>query len=379
MGSTIPPDRIELGEVGAVLRRYRPDDLGRLYPVIEASRDHLRPWMPWADQDEATAAAFLTGAVDRWARSLDFNYTIVDSADGRVLGGAGMHRRGAADDIEIGYWRAVDSGGRGIVTAAARALTTAALALHGIRRVEIRCDEANAASAAIPHRLGYRLERVDEVEILAAAETGRHLVWGYRPDDNDRRPGDERLDPEHERGSERVLLLTRPIQPEDADAVVALYSDVAGEGRWIGGELPLSDEKVVSLRNSAAVSDERAATFVAVVDDRLVGWAWVGLESYGRTGIGMAVAADYRGRGVGRALLDRVIRWSARRGAHKVDLEVWPHNTVAIALYERAGFQVEGHRRRHWRRNDGSLWDSVEMGLVLDHTASGSDTGDSQS
>lgn len=350
-----------------MLRRYRTDDFGRLYGAIEANRDHLRPWMPWADQDEATATAFLAGAVARWDRALEFNFTIVDAADERVLGGAGLHRRGAADDIEIGYWRSVDAGGRGIVTAATRALTRAALDLDGIRRVEIRCDEANGASAAIPRRLGYRLERIDEVEVLAAAETGRHLVWAYRPDDDDRRP-----DNEDERRPTEAPLLTRPIRPEDADALVALYSSVAGEGRWIGGELPLSEDKVRFLRNSAAVSDDRTATFVAVVDGDLVGSASVGLESYGRTEIGMAVAAGQRGRGLGRALLDRVIRWSARKGAHKVDLEVWPHNTVAIALYERAGFRVEGHRHRHWRRNDGSLWDSIEMGLVLDQTAAGS-------
>ena len=83
-------------------------------------------------------------------------------------------------------------------------------------------------------------------------------------------------------------------------------------------------------------------------------------------------SADFRGQGLGRKLLDECIAWSGDYGAHKIDLEVWPHNTAARRLYERAGFVVEGRRRRHWRRNSGELWDSIEMSLVLDETSAGS-------
>jgi RimJ/RimL family protein N-acetyltransferase len=57
----------------------------------------------------------------------------------------------------------VDFTGRGYATACARALTQAGLALCDVVRVEIHTDEANAISAAVPRRLGYRLDRVDEV------------------------------------------------------------------------------------------------------------------------------------------------------------------------------------------------------------------------
>ena len=43
--------------------------------------------------------------------------------------------------------------------------------------VEIHTDEANLPSSAIPRRLGYRLERVDQVEARTPAETGRLQVW----------------------------------------------------------------------------------------------------------------------------------------------------------------------------------------------------------
>ncbi|MGH9264640.1 MAG: hypothetical protein ACRD1D_08105 [Acidimicrobiales bacterium] len=43
--------------------------------------------------------------------------------------------------------------------------------------MEIRCDPANAASAAIPPKLGYHLDREEAAEIQATAQTGTQLVW----------------------------------------------------------------------------------------------------------------------------------------------------------------------------------------------------------
>lgn len=67
--------------------------------------------------------------------------------------------------------------GRGYATACARALTQTGLDLPGVARVEIHTDEANTISAAIPHRLGYRLDRVDEVPPEAPAHSGRAQIW----------------------------------------------------------------------------------------------------------------------------------------------------------------------------------------------------------
>jgi ribosomal protein S18 acetylase RimI-like enzyme len=79
----------------------------------------------------------------------------------------------------------------------------------------------------------------------------------------------------------------------------------------------------------------------------------------------MMVLDGHRGQGLGRALLDACVDWSRAAGAHKVALEVWPHNAAAIALYERVGFQYEGRRVGQYRRRNGELWDSLAMGLVL--------------
>jgi len=80
----------------------------------------------------------------------------------------------------------------------------------------------------------------------------------------------------------------------------------------------------------------------------------------------MAILAAYRGQGIGTRLVEHGTEWARQAGAHKLALEVWPHNDRAIALYKKMGFLEEGRLRRHYRRRSGELWDAVVMGLLLE-------------
>jgi RimJ/RimL family protein N-acetyltransferase len=114
------------------------------------------------------------------------------------------------------------------------------------------------------------------------------------------------------------------------------------------------------------VEREDAIVLVAETGGQVVGELGLHLARYGVADLGMAVAAGWRGRGIGSALLAEAIDQAGKAGAHKIALQVWPHNTAAIALYERFGFQREGYLTRHYRRRSGELWDAVVMGLRLD-------------
>jgi ribosomal protein S18 acetylase RimI-like enzyme len=151
----------------------------------------------------------------------------------------------------------------------------------------------------------------------------------------------------------------------DADAVVAMLVEVAGEGRWIATEAPVDVEQ----RRRRLVEDierEDAIVLVAEAGGQPVGELGLHLARYGVADLGMAVAAGWRGRGIGSALLAEAIDQARTAGAHTIALQVWPHNAAAIALYERFGFQREGYLTRHYRRRSGELWDAVVMGLPLD-------------
>jgi putative acetyltransferase len=115
-----------------------------------------------------------------------------------------------------------------------------------------------------------------------------------------------------------------------------------------------------------------ADVLVAVAGGRVVGQVGLDLAPYHVASLGMFVDPGWRRRGVGNALVAAAVAWARRRGAHKLSLQVWPHNTGARALYRRHGFVEEGVLHRHYRRRDGELWDAVVMGLVLDETSPGS-------
>jgi len=193
-----PPERLQAGPL--VLRRVAACDAGTIAAAVGASLDHLRPWMPWATPEAAdlrTQLVRVAEADELWETGTGFIYVMIardrepggppgpagswGDPDGEFVGTIGLHRRAADDAMEIGYWIASARTRRGYATAAARTLTPVALELSGARRVEIHCDEANIASAAIPRKLGYRLDRVEAHEREAPGERGRRMIWVWDP------------------------------------------------------------------------------------------------------------------------------------------------------------------------------------------------------
>ncbi|MFD8755526.1 GNAT family N-acetyltransferase [Kitasatospora sp. NPDC059577] len=174
-----PPELLRLPG-GLWLRRRRSTHAVALNRAVRANLEHLRPWLEWAAEapTRAQTAELARAGSAAWEAGTDFMYLAgLNSEPGGVIGAFGLHGRIGPGALEIGYWVAAGHVGRGIATTAAGALTEAALALPGITRVEIHCDRANAASAAVPRKLGYRLDRIAEAAVRAPGETGRQLVW----------------------------------------------------------------------------------------------------------------------------------------------------------------------------------------------------------
>jgi RimJ/RimL family protein N-acetyltransferase len=171
-----PPEELR-GEI-VTLRRYRSTDHDALKAAIAASLDSLRDWMPWAQEPptDASVASFLDPAVAQFGGDSAANYAIT-LRDGAFVGGCGLMPRVGPDALEIGYWVHTEHHRRGIATESARLLTNIAFASPGVRRVEIHCDQGNAASGGVARRLGYRLDRTTEGEIDTAGRTGRMMIW----------------------------------------------------------------------------------------------------------------------------------------------------------------------------------------------------------
>ena len=163
-------------------------------------------------------------------------------------------------------------------------------------------------------------------------------------------------------GPNEINVVVRPARVEDIEACLDLYAEVAAEAVHIGGEAPI-DRPARRKDWLEACSRADAVRFVAVSGDAIVGIG--GLDGDRVADLGMLVAPGWRRRGIGTMLMEALIDWAREVGAHKIALQVWPHNDAAIALYKRFGFEQEGYLRKHYRRRNGELWDAVVMGLVL--------------
>jgi RimJ/RimL family protein N-acetyltransferase len=162
-----------------------------------------------------------------------------------------------------------------------------------------------------------------------------------------------------------VTATIRSAEPGDAGALVELAEAVgAEEGGWLiadGHWRTVSEERryLKAIRRHAY-----AAVFVADVDEHIVGRLSIGRDAHPASehvaDVGLMVAAGFRRRGIGRALMEAAEAWGREHGVRKIELHVFPHNQAALALYEGLGYRRVGCRRGHFRRSDGFV-DAILM------------------
>jgi RimJ/RimL family protein N-acetyltransferase len=164
----------------------------------------------------------------------------------------------------------------------------------------------------------------------------------------------------------------RPADPSDAEALTRLAEAVSAEPEgWL----------ISSNGEWRSVGDERrylkalrryphAAVFVAERDDAtIVGRLSVARDQHPASAhvadLGLMVADGARGQGVGTALLEAAVAWASESGIRKLELHVFPWNEPAMRLYEKFGFEREGYRKAHYRRN-GEDVDAVLMAYAVE-------------
>jgi RimJ/RimL family protein N-acetyltransferase len=142
----------------------------------------------------------------------------------------------------------------------------------------------------------------------------------------------------------------RPVGERDVDAVVALLAEIAREGNFIATEWPFDiGARARALRDALLL--RRSVGWIAVDGRELVGELSVIDVTQEEPEIGMIVGAPHRGRGIGRALLERAFAWARTNGKPALTLRVFPDNERARTLYRRTGFgdvtlQTDGIVRR---------------------------------
>jgi RimJ/RimL family protein N-acetyltransferase len=161
-------------------------------------------------------------------------------------------------------------------------------------------------------------------------------------------------------------IAVRRATRRDIDRVVRLWQALADERKYIATETVTVEQK---NRWTKSVDDHRVLSALAEIEGELAGsLSLVRHRDSEKTkhvkNLAMGVAREYRGMGVGTALMDYAIRWARQRKVKKIVLSVFSTNRKAIALYEKFGFTSEG-RRKHQFLIDGKYVDEIMMARFL--------------
>jgi ribosomal-protein-serine acetyltransferase len=152
-----------------------PHHAADFFAVVDANREHLRPWMIWIDSTKSVqdSLAFIHKNLEDIAAEHDMALAL--RYRGKFVGMIGAHnKKHNTKSCEIGYWLAQDIQGRGVMTRAVKAFIHLLCNEYGFQRLTIRCAPNNTRSCAIAERLGFTREG-----------TLRHvaLIPGDTPDD----------------------------------------------------------------------------------------------------------------------------------------------------------------------------------------------------
>jgi RimJ/RimL family protein N-acetyltransferase len=168
-------------------------------------------------------------------------------------------------------------------------------------------------------------------------------------------------------------FIVREARAEDAEGIIAHIKRVADEpnngiAMSSADEFKMTLEEETELIKKAAESDNMLMV-VAEADGEIIALAncFGGDRGYQWTlSLGITVRREWRGRGVGRAVMQYMIDWCrANSSVHRLELWVFPDNPVAIHLYEKLGFEHEGNRRASYLK-DGDHKDLLLMGMLFE-------------
>ena len=154
----------------------------------EESRTFLAPWEPSWAADELTRAAFRR-RLKRYARDIrddvGYPFLVFREADGALLGGLTLAyvRRGVTQSCSLGYWMGAQHAGRGIMTAAVKAVLPFAFGTLRLHRVEAACLPSNAASIRLLEKVGFRREGYARRYLCINGDWRDHLLFALVADD----------------------------------------------------------------------------------------------------------------------------------------------------------------------------------------------------
>lgn len=362
----------EINDEGVRLRAYRPDDA----EAVAAGYDdpvsyRFLPPVP-SPFTLRHAEHFLTEGVASVFADGGVVYAIADPQSNELLGGIGFDRVVTARrQAEIGYWVGPSARGRGVATAAVRALSAHALT-HGLERLELLTHWENPASQRVALAAGYQREGVRR-EALPNRNGGRDDLVAFA-----RLAGDS--------GEPVPRLLPDLPGGELTDGVVTLRPLGPGDAGFLGGLRTLPDVVPTSVPPVAPTMetirqrcDRAAAHWLAGTRADLVIVDTAGGAPAGEIGlfyedpvtsqamIGYSMLPAYRGRGFATRAAQLLSLWAfAETDIVRLIAGAVPDNLASQRVLEKAGFKREAYLRSRLPGPGGSRQDDIQFVLLAE-------------
>lgn len=158
-------------------------------------------------------------------------------------------------------------------------------------------------------------------------------------------------------------VTARFFMAEDKERLIEMFASMSDESlKW--GMPPYTREVVERWINNIP----NLIPLVAEDNSRIVGYATIYKYPHPRrkgvSDLAMYLHQDFHNAGLGTAMLDYLLGLARKEGVHRIGLHVIADNKIAIHLYERAGFKVEGTMKGSYFGADAKYHDEIVMGIT---------------
>ncbi|MFI8708326.1 GNAT family N-acetyltransferase [Bacillus sp. NPDC077411] len=166
-------------------------------------------------------------------------------------------------------------------------------------------------------------------------------------------------------------VMIREAVQEDAQSMIKFYNIVGGETDFLSfgkNEFSMSLHDYENFIESTR-TDNHSIILLATMDDEIISIASITSSQKARAKhvgtLGIVIAEEHCGIGLGRTLMDELIEWAKGNGTtKKIHLVTREDNDRAIELYKKVGFKEEGLLQQD-TYIDGMYYSTLIMGLLI--------------
>ncbi len=158
---------------------------------------------------------------------------------------------------------------------------------------------------------------------------------------------------------------------EYAQHMINFYNVVGGETDFLSFGKNEFNHNVEDYKEFVETTrlEQNSILLLATMNDEIISIASITSNQKDRTKhvgtLGIVISEKFTGQGLGRIMMEQLIRWATSNGVtHKISLVTREDNVLAIELYEKLGFEKEGLIIKDTLIN-GTYYNALVMGLFI--------------